>query len=86
MANNGCYVCPTSGPERGALKQLMSGPRGAEVCGCEFTPDGTTLFLSIQHPGEGGTVEAPLSHWPDGDNAPARASLIAVRRKDGAPV
>jgi uncharacterized protein len=86
LANNGCFVCPTSGPERGKLKQLMSAPVGAEVCGCEFTPDGTTLFLSIQHPGEGGTLDEPRSHWPDGGGEPARASLIAVRRKDGNPV
>jgi secreted PhoX family phosphatase len=86
LANNGCYVCPTSGPERGKLKQLLSGPFGSEVCGCEFTPDATTLFLSIQHPGEGGTVDAPTSHWPDGGDAPPRASLIAVRRNDGDPV
>jgi uncharacterized protein len=86
IANNGCFVCPTSGPERGKLQQLMSAPLGAEVCGCEFTPDATTLFLSIQHPGEGGTLEQPVSHWPDGGDLPARSSLIAVRRKDGGPV
>ncbi len=83
FANNGCFVCPTTGPERGTLRQLMSAPVGAEVCGGEFTPDGTTLFLSIQHPGEGGTVDEPRSHWPDGGDLPPRASLIAVRRKDG---
>lgn len=85
-ANDGCYVCPTTGPERGMLKQLMSAPVGAEVCGCEFTPDSTTLFLAIQHPGEGGTVDEPLSHWPDGNGLPARSALIAVRREDGKPV
>ena len=41
IANNGCYVVPTEGPERGLLRQLASAPVGAEVCGCEFTPDGT---------------------------------------------
>jgi secreted PhoX family phosphatase len=84
--NNGCFVTNTSGPERGLLRQLASGPLGCEVCGCEFTPDGRTLFLSIQHPGEGGTIEAPRSHWPDGDGLPARASLVAVEREDGGPV
>jgi secreted PhoX family phosphatase len=86
LANNGCFVCPTLGPERGVLKQLMSAPVGSEVCGCEFTPDGTTLFLSIQHPGEGGTIDEPQSHWPDGGDLPPRAALIAVRRRDGDPV
>jgi len=84
--NNGCFVVPTSGPQRGLLKQLASGPTGCEVCGCEFTPDGRTLFLSIQHPGEGGTLEKPRSHWPDGNGMPARAALLAIEREDGAPV
>lgn len=84
--NNGCFVVPTLGPERGRLQQLASGPAGCEVCGCEFTPDGRTLFLSIQHPGEGGSIDEPRSHWPDGNGLPARAALIAIEREDGGPV
>ena len=83
LPNNGCFVVPTSGPERGMLRQIVSGPLGSEICGCEFTPDGRTLFLSIQHPGEGGTIERPLSHWPDGGDLPPRASVIALEREDG---
>ena len=86
IGNNGCFVVPTSGADRGLLKQVMSAPVGAEVCGCEFTPDGTTLFLSIQHPGEGGTVDKPVSHWPDGNGLPARSAVIAVSREDGDPL
>jgi secreted PhoX family phosphatase len=86
IGNNGCFVVPTSGPDRGLLRQVMSAPIGSEVCGCEFTPDGTTLFLSIQHPGEGGTVEKPVSHWPDGQGLPARSAVIAVSRDDGSPL
>jgi hypothetical protein len=84
--NNGCFVVPTSGPQRGLARQLASGPTGCEVCGCEFTPDGRTLFLSIQHPGEGGTLDNPRSHWPDGNGMPARAALLAIERDDGGPV
>jgi len=84
--NNGCFVVPVEGPERGLLRQLASGPVGCEVCGCEFTPDGRTLFLAIQHPGEGGSIEKPRSHWPDGNGLPARSSLLAIERKDGQPV
>lgn len=86
IGNNGCYVVPTSGAERGQLRQVLSAPVGSEVCGCEFTPDGTTLFLSIQHPGEGGTVDSPVSHWPDGKGLPARSAVIAVSREDGTPL
>jgi secreted PhoX family phosphatase len=84
--NNGCFVVPTSGPERGLLRQLASGPVGCEISGCEFTPDGRTLFLSIQHPGEGGSLEKPRSHWPDGNGLPARSALLAIEREDGQAV
>lgn len=82
-ANNGCFVCATAGEDRGHLKQFMSGPVGAEICGCVLTPDNETLFLSIQHPGEGGTLAKPQSHWPDGPGLPPRSSVIAVRKEGG---
>ncbi len=84
--NNGCFVMETSGPQRGLVKQLASGPNGSEISGCEFTPDGRTLFLSIQHPGEGGSLAKPRSHWPDGNGLPARAAMVAIEREDGEPV
>ncbi len=86
LPNNGCFVVPTTGPDRGWLRQLAIGPVGCEMCGCEFTPDGSTLFLTIQHPGEGGTLSKPRSEWPDGKGRPPRASLVAVERKDGGPI
>jgi len=86
IGNNGCYVVPTSGPERGLLQQLVSAPVGAEICGCEFTPDGRTLFLAIQHPGEGGSVDTPISNWPDGNGLPARSAVVAISREDGKPL
>jgi secreted PhoX family phosphatase len=85
-ANDGCFVTPTDGPERGRLRQFMSAPVDAEVCGCEFTPDDRTLFLSIQHPGESGSIKEPKSHWPDGGSSQPRPSVIAIRRTDGGVV
>ncbi|MGC3982008.1 MAG: PhoX family phosphatase [Steroidobacteraceae bacterium] len=84
--NNGCFACATSGAERGLVKQFMSGPVGAEICGCIFTPDNETLFLSIQHPGENSTVADPNSHWPDGGNSTPRSSVIAIRKEGGGVV
>src|SRR5262249_41851350 len=81
--NNGCFVTATAGPERGRVHQFMSGPVGAEICGCEISRDGKTLFLDIQHPGEGGSTTEPISHWPDGGTAAPRPSLIAIVAKDG---
>ena len=80
--NNGCFVCPTAGPERGMVRQFMSGPVGAEVAGATFTPDGNFLFLNVQHPGSGSSIGEPNSHWPDGGDAQPRSSLIAVRSID----
>ena len=84
--NNGGFAVPIDGPGRGLLRQFMSAPSGAEVCGCEFTPDGETMFLSIQHPGEGGTLDRPVSDWPDGGNAPPRPSIVAIRKRGGGRV
>jgi secreted PhoX family phosphatase len=60
----------------------MSGPVGAEICGCEITPDGGTIFLSVMHPGAGGSATTPRSRWPDGGATP-RHSVIAIYAGDG---
>jgi uncharacterized protein len=44
-------------------------PVGAETCGPPLTRDNRSLFIAVQHPGEGGTVEEPTSHRPDGGAA-----------------
>jgi secreted PhoX family phosphatase len=77
--NNGCFVCPTEGPDRGRVRQFLSGPVGAEISGCTFTPGDDTLFLTVQHPGSGSPIESPSSHWPDGGDSQPRSSLIAIR-------
>src|SRR5690606_38415493 len=79
-ANNGCFVVPVDGPTRGWARQFMAGPVASEVCGCELTPDGQTLFLAIQHPGETGSVASPTSHWPNGGASQPRPSMVAVGR------
>jgi hypothetical protein len=89
--NNGGYAVPTQGPNRGKLRQFLSGPVDCEVCGCEFTPDNRTLFVNIQHPGavfssaDEPTLNEPSSYWPDsskdgGVKKQPRPSLVAVRK------
>jgi len=85
-SNNGCFVCDTAGDDSLQLRRFMLGPRGAEIAGCVFAPGCDTLFLSIQHPGEGGTLTQPRSSWPDGAGQPPRSSVIAIRREDGGVV
>jgi hypothetical protein len=83
--NDGLYAVPTEGPHRGQVMPFFSSVIGSELCGPAFTPDGTTLFLAIQHPGEGSTFEAPSTRWPDGQGPP-RPTVIAVQREDGGEV
>lgn len=80
--NDAIHVVPTQGSERGYLRQFMSAVSASEVCGPEFTPDETTLFAAIQHPGEGGTLAEPTSTWPD-RSGPARPAIIAIRKTSG---
>jgi uncharacterized protein len=82
---DGFYAVPVDGPERGHLRQLYATVVGAEVCGPEFTPDNKTLFLAIQHPGEGGTHAKPTTTWPDNAGLP-RPSVIAIMSRSGNPV
>jgi secreted PhoX family phosphatase len=78
---DGLFAVPVTGAERGHVQQFFSTVTGAEVCGPEFTPDDRTLFLAIQHPGEGGTFEEPVSTWPDRTGLP-RPSVITIQAYD----
>lgn len=83
--NDGLYAVPVEGAERGKLRQFLSVPSGAECAGPCFTSDFRTLFVSVQHPGEGGRYEAQTSHWPDGHGLP-RPTVMAVRAEDGSVI
>ena len=59
---------------------MASAPRDAELTGPWFSPDGKTLFLSVQHPGEQtADISAPTSRWPfDKDGVP-KPSVVAIK-------
>lgn len=83
--NDGLFAVPVQGPQRGNVQQFFSTVAGSEVCGPEFTPDNRTLFLAIQHPGEGGTFEEPISTWPDRVGLP-RPSVVTIQAFDSRPI
>jgi len=87
--NDSLYGATVSGPHRGATRAFFNGPSGCEICGPCFTPDGRTLFLAVQHPGDdkGSTFEKPSTRWPDfkGD-MPPRSAVLAITRSDGGEI
>ena len=77
--NNGLYVIPRRGPQSGQVLQVASAPNDAEFTGPCFSPDGKTLFLSVQHPGETSpSVKELTSRWPGGGNTIPRPAVVTI--------
>ena len=80
QGNNSMFFFNTEGPNAGKAVQFASGPVDCELTGPMWTPDGRTLFLSIQHPGEEAeSLDQLTSHWPNlnGDPLP-RPGVVAI--------
>jgi secreted PhoX family phosphatase len=81
------------------IKRFLVGPKGCEVTGVVTTPDGRTMFVNIQHPGEpyrlAATDPTPpetndpaaprrFSNWPDFDpEGRPRSATLVIRKLDG---
>ncbi|WP_020669153.1 PhoX family protein [Amycolatopsis nigrescens] len=76
--NDGLYVVPLEGRERGHCKLFLTVPHGAETCGPVIGDQVVTVC--VQHPGEvdGASADKPVSHWPDGGGSQPRPSVVAV--------
>ena len=77
--NNSLFVIPRYGKQAGEVIRVASAPTDSEFTGPWFSPDGKTLFLSVQHPGEQtNDLNNPTSKWPfDKDNIP-KPSVVAI--------
>ena len=85
---DGMYACEVAGPRRALTKQFFHVPIGAELCGPCFTPDNSTLFVGIQHPGEYSTFDEPSTRWPNDPESglPPQPSVVAITRAGGGPI
>lgn len=77
-------------PASGEVRRFLTGPRGCEITGVVTTPDGRTMFVNVQHPGEPAsersnpTTPTAISTWPDGAaGSRPRSATIVVRKRDG---
>lgn len=74
-------------PETNAIRRFLTGPHGCEVTGVVTTPDGTTMFVNIQHPGETASERGDparptaVSAWPHGERP--RSATVVIRKDDG---
>lgn len=84
-------------PATGLSRRFLTGPNKCEVTGIAMTPDGKTLFVGIQHPGEDSTAANPtqFSSWPqsqwdthsDGETplvpGRPRSGVVVITKDDG---
>lgn len=94
LGNNQMLVADVA---TGQVKRFLTGPKGCEITGITSTPDGRTLFVNIQHPGEPASERSEpakataISHWPHSQfpETPAgrpRSGTVVIRREDGGVV
>ncbi|HEF3485179.1 TPA: PhoX family phosphatase [Campylobacter coli] len=74
MGNN-CMLA--ANPKTGEIKRFLTGPIACEITGIAFDEDYTTMFIGIQHPGEG----LKGSTFPYGKTP--RSSIVMIRKLDG---
>jgi secreted PhoX family phosphatase len=88
-----CMAC--ADPATKEIRRFLTSPPNCEVTGVVTTPDGKTMFVGIQHPGEDWSGSfTQKSNWPDnGNNGPTtlsanppvkpRACTLVITRDDG---
>jgi secreted PhoX family phosphatase len=95
--NIGANSMVCADPNTGEARRFLTGPNKCEVTGVTMTPDGRTMFVGIQHPGEDSTAADPtqFSAWPQsqfgiesdgvttlGGNRP-RSAVVVITKDDG---
>jgi uncharacterized protein len=76
-------------PNTKATRRFLTAPAGCEVTGVIVTPDHRTMFVNVQHPGEGSPAENPtqFSNWPHtqgyGPSGRPRSATVVITKDDG---
>ena len=74
----------------GEIRRFLVGPPACEITGATGTPDGRTMFVNIQHPGETASERTDparphaVSNWPDfRPGGRPRSATVVIRKADG---
>ena len=77
-------------PRSGEMRRFLTGPADCEVTGATWTPDGRTMFVNIQHPGETPSERSDpaeprqvqqLARLQPGGRP--RSATVVIRKRDG---
>ncbi len=87
IGNNQMLACDLAS---GEMRRFLVGPVNCEITGLAFAPDGRTMFVNVQHPGETPSERSEpaeprrFSNWPDFNPVGRpRSATVVVRRNDG---
>ncbi len=87
VGNNAMLACDLA---TGEFRRFLVGPVNCEITGASWTPDGRTVFVNVQHPGETPSERSDpkeprkFSNWPEfKPTGRPRSATVVVRREDG---
>ena len=90
LARLGNNAMLAADPRSGEVRRFLVGPAGCEITGATGTPDGRTMFVNIQHPGESPSERSDpdnprkISNWPDQNPVGRpRSATVVIRKNDG---
>lgn len=80
FANIGSNMMVCVDPNSGETRRFLTSPNRCEVTGVTMTPNGRTMFVGIQHPGEDALAANPTqySNWPQGQFATESDGITAL--------
>ena len=94
----GANTMSCADPNTKEIRRFLTSPPKCEVTGVINTPDGRTMFVGIQHPGEDSPANNPtqFSNWPQSQfesnssgipipnrGSRPRSSVLVITREDG---